>query len=334
MPGAVISEDGLRTTDPRYIRLERACFEGLLLTVLTYGALLMIIIQIFQVLWLRPKRGRIFYGIIMYSVYTFFLATFAVAGRAKYAETMYVENRKVPGGYIAYYKDSMDRWENVLDKVCLVLMPWILDLLMIYRLYILWNYNRWILGVPVVTHLGRMATSIPFIILTAKPDDPYWGPQTRVFKMANFSLFVAANLMFTTLIAVRLYTLREKVEHVLGKLQSVPYTSMSTIFVESGALLTLWSIVHLALFVLREPVAEVFQQPLIYLNAITRLLIVLRMAQNRAWCRDIITASATGILDWQVSSSHSIPLHDTQNNQPQLDKIKNLPRKYREDDSP
>lgn len=40
------------------------------------------------------------------------------------------------------------------------------------------------------------------------------------------------------------------------------------------------------------------------------MLIIFRMAQDQAWSKDIVTASARGVMDWQVSSTHSVPLHD------------------------
>jgi hypothetical protein len=34
------------------------------------------------------------------------------------------------------------------------------------------------------------------------------------------------------------------------------------------------------------------------------------MAQDQAWSKDVVTASARGVMDWQVSSTHSVPLRD------------------------
>jgi hypothetical protein len=35
------------------------------------------------------------------------------------------------------------------------------------------------------------------------------------------------------------------------------------------------------------------------------MLIVLKMAENQAWSRDIVSAVKLGVMDWEVSSSHS-----------------------------
>lgn len=57
------------------------------------------------------------------------------------------------------------------------------------------------------------------------------------------------------------------------------------------------------------------------------MLIVLRMAQDRAWSTDIINAADNGVLDWQVSSMHSLS-HNTQAEQSDLSQ--KLPKKFRE----
>lgn len=36
------------------------------------------------------------------------------------------------------------------------------------------------------------------------------------------------------------------------------------------------------------------------------MLIVLRMAQNRAWTRDIVIAANMGVMNWEVSSTRSV----------------------------
>lgn len=40
------------------------------------------------------------------------------------------------------------------------------------------------------------------------------------------------------------------------------------------------------------------------------MLIVLKMAQNQAWSKDIVSAANVGVMDWQVSSTHSVQLEN------------------------
>lgn len=94
----------------RDLRLETASFDGIVISTLSYGtrrlkfwtdgalfrllfsagALTMVYIQVLKSLITRPKRGRVFWGITIYSALLFLLATLAVGGKIKYAESVYV----------------------------------------------------------------------------------------------------------------------------------------------------------------------------------------------------------------------------------------------------
>lgn len=50
------------------------------------------------------------------------------------------------------------------------------------------------------------------------------------------------------------------------------------------------------------------------------MLIILRMAQGRAWTREIMTAADDGIMDWQVSSTSSGPIDMQEEAQQRLPK--------------
>lgn len=60
------------------------------------------------------------------------------------------------------------------------------------------------------------------------------------------------------------------------------------------------------------------------------MLIILRIAQDRAWSKDLVTATTRGVLDWQVSSTHSVPLHDDPSGSLTLTN-RTIPRKLQED---
>lgn len=120
---------------PTDMRTERACFDGTLLSALAYGtykflpfsqvtpalmftsstgALLMLYCQLSESMWLRPKRGRVFYGIIAFAVTLFILSTVAIGGRFRFAEMIYIENRTYEFGPKVWYLSNSDRWENVM----------------------------------------------------------------------------------------------------------------------------------------------------------------------------------------------------------------------------
>jgi len=304
-------------------RGNQASFDGLMLASLGYGALVMLYIQVTQVLVRRPKRGRLFWFIVFYSTALFPLATIAFIGKFKFAQGFYV----LHGDWSAkdYLTKNSAQWSNVMSEICVTLIPWIGDLLILYRLMVIWNF-KWVLVVlPSLLYLSRVAMSIPLLISqTRQAPLPHAATDGVVF----YALCVSLNLTCTSLISLRLFMMRHKAERVLGKLQASLYNSAITMFVESGALVTIWGLIYLILRARISWAADIFLQPYPYVIALTRMLIILRMSQDRAWSTDLIAAADTGVLDWEVSSISSGSLDTSKSPGGSEQK---LPTKFRED---
>lgn len=298
----------------------KAAYDGMMVAALTYGALIMLYIQITQVLIRRPKRGRTFWFIIVYSTTLFPLATFAFVGKFTFKESMYVNQSGFSGDARAYAIENAGDWSNIMSQVGTILVSWLGDVMMLYRLMVLWNCKWSLLLVPAFLYLARVAVSIPLLISHTRPT--FLQPRAEVLEVVFHSLCFTLNFVFTSLIAIRIYMLRHKAEMVLGRLQASLYNSAITMFVESGAFFTIWSFAYLITLVRDCWIQDILLQPYSYIIALTRMLIVLRMAQDRAWSTDIINAADNGVLDWQVSSMNSLS-HNNQLEQ-------KLPRKFRE----
>jgi len=295
------------------VRVDFAAFDGTLLACLAFGALMILYIQLIQVLRGRPKSsGCIFWCIVIYSSALFPLATLAVIGKIKFAEVVYVTNRLYTSGPKAYYIAHSEKWPNVMAQVSTTVLPWIADILMLYRLTVFWNYQRWIIIFPGLLYLAHVSISVPQLISRIRPNDIVWQSHLLTYKIISHSLCVSLNLVFTILICFRIFVMRDKAVKVLGKLQASFYSSSITTFIESGCLFTIWTTVYLITLLRDSWVEDVFLQPHSYILAITRMLIIMRMAQDRAWSKDIIVAAIDGELDWQISSTNtgSIVLHN------------------------
>ncbi|KAF9467150.1 hypothetical protein BDZ94DRAFT_1156726 [Collybia nuda] len=313
------------------LRAERACFDGTLLAALAYGALLMLYMQLVQVLLIRPKRGRTFWAIVTYSAFMFPLATLDIAGMFKFSEMSYVDNRNYSGGPAAFYRDRSSEAVNVMGLVSGTILPWIGDLLMLYRLLVVWNCKCWVSVIPILVHLAKTAMSIPLLIAYIRPLDPKWKLVVDDYATAYYSLNVAFNIFVAFMICARFYMMRRKLETVMGGLHAAFYTSTVTMFVESGGFFTVWATAYLVLRSRGTVVREVFLLPYTHILSITRMLIILRMAENRAWSKDLVAATDRGVLDWQVSSTHSVPLHDIPGSSMTSFNNKTLPRKFQGD---
>ncbi|XP_006463551.1 hypothetical protein AGABI2DRAFT_194342 [Agaricus bisporus var. bisporus H97] len=301
----------------RDIRLETASFDGIVMSTLSYGALTMVYIQVLRSLITRPKRGRVFWGITIYSALLFLLATLAVGGKIKYAESVYVTfpmdgTIKSMEDYVPsrIFQRHASMTINVLGRVCTTLSPWVGDAFLIYRVMVVWSYNLWFLVPILPIYFAHIALSIPLIIADSKLNEIRWALRSHLYAVIFHSLCVSLNIMCSVMITVRLVTMRKKLEVALGRLHASFYTSFFSIIVESGAFATLWGIVFLSTLTARHWSRSAFSQPYYYIIAITRMLIILKMAQNKAWCRDIVSAAEAGVLEWEVTSAHTLELED------------------------
>jgi len=283
----------------------------------------MLYIQVTQVMLRRPKRsGHTFWFIIAYSTILFPLTTMAFGGKFKFAETLYLtlsESNTTMPNVIDYWQVHSTDLSNVLSETCTTLIPWFGDGIMVYRLMVIWNYQWIVFVIPGLIYLGRVGLSIP-ILLGQTGADGISTTRTRRYMLVFYCLCLGMNIFLSVAICARLYMIRKRAERVLGTLQASLYNSSITMFVESGSFFTLWSMAYVISNVTDSWVQDIFLQPYSYIIAVTRMLIILRMAQGRAWTREIITAADDGVMDWQVSSSSSGPIDMQEEAQQRLPK--------------
>ena len=77
----------------------------------------MLCIQVVQALLSRPKRGRVFSGIVIYSSLLFLLSTIAVGGEVMLAKMFYVVHRDYSAGVETYERENGGKWVNVMSQI-------------------------------------------------------------------------------------------------------------------------------------------------------------------------------------------------------------------------
>ncbi|KAG6835968.1 hypothetical protein H0H93_012742 [Arthromyces matolae] len=222
------------TSSPSNLLGDRISFYGCLIAILAYGAMFMLYIQLAGVLLARTRRGFCYWGAVVYSTFTFPLATLAIAAIFKFSELAFVENRMFPGGPYQYYLHHSCDYVNVLGEISAAIFACFADAIMLFRLWIIWDSSWVVLAFPVLLYCGKLAVTIPVLVAIAKP--PPGLSWSLHMSMARLVLSVAFNIYASFMIGLRLLMLRPRMEAVLGKLHAFYYTSVITIFVESAAL--------------------------------------------------------------------------------------------------
>ena len=79
----------------------------------------------------------------------------------------------------------------------------------------------------------------------AQPNGTVWGSTIAHFLVPFFSLSVGLNISMTLAIVSRLLYLRKRVATALGPSHATPYTSIASMFIESGALYSSLGLIYI-----------------------------------------------------------------------------------------
>jgi len=107
--------------------------------------------------------------------------------------------------------------------------------------------------------------SLLVLIAQTQPNSTRWAAHASTYNLTLHILCIFLSFIFTILIAFRLHSLRGAVEKVIGKLQASFYTSGTTIFVESGVFLTLWSFCYMVTLASNSWAQDIFLKPYSYI---------------------------------------------------------------------
>ncbi|EGO22260.1 hypothetical protein SERLADRAFT_409827 [Serpula lacrymans var. lacrymans S7.9] len=89
----------------------------------------------------------------------------------------------------------------------------------------------------------------------------------------------------------------------IGAAHAAQYTGIATLLIESSALYALWSIIFLVLYAINNPVQFVFLASLAEVQIIAPLLIIVRVAQGKAWTRNTESAILSTFVAKQESKA-------------------------------
>ncbi|TFK35070.1 hypothetical protein BDQ12DRAFT_688752 [Crucibulum laeve] len=275
--------------------VERSNLDGVVLAGVTYGVLFTIAVQCIQLLYQsRIHDGKTARPLLVYTVLMLALATTGFGCNAKFNEMTYIDFRNFPGGPNAFTVTFYSIPVNMAGFACYVIMSWIADGLVLYRFILIWNYNYWMLPIPALIYLGSIAMSVSLMVAMSRPEASFWSLAAVNFGIAYWSLSIALNVLLTLLIAGRLLMFRRKITSVLGAEHSKTYTSVMSMIVESASLYSIWGLVFIISYARGSPFQNIVLPPLGQVQGIAPLLIILRVAQGRAWSRETVAATTSG----------------------------------------
>ncbi|KII87102.1 hypothetical protein PLICRDRAFT_142209 [Plicaturopsis crispa FD-325 SS-3] len=299
---------------------EQMILYGIFLGAIAYGIHVALAFMAFHLLWARRKATSD-YVFLAYVAIVFVLGSIGNATYLKFGEMSFISNRDYPGGPGAYFMEQSTIPVSALCNSVYVVNGWFQDGLLLYRFWLIWGRNYYITVLPCITFTASIGLSCAFIYNLSQPDLTAWSGNNIDIALAYWSMTVATNVILTLAIAGRLLHMQWQLRRAMNGSGDVetPYMSVTAMLVESAFIYSASGLVLLGSIAANSPVENLAFPILGQTQSIAPLLIIVRVAQGRAWRNE---SSAATIANERirfhtrssVGKSTDIPLSPRRNN--------------------
>jgi len=185
-------------------------------------------------------------------------------------------------GPVIYFND-LGRWENIAHDAINAVMTWIGDMLLIYRCFIIWDNNYYIICLPTLLLIMSIVTnSVALHLFTKVRLGTLFSPFLVAWLKSIYSIALAQNTITTALIAYRLWQ-QDSAAAKAGIRDEDPKSSLRPIIrivVESAVIYVLTAIVVIILYARDNNFQFVIQEAIVPIIGIVFTLISVRLAMH------------------------------------------------------
>ncbi|EJD06440.1 uncharacterized protein FOMMEDRAFT_102223 [Fomitiporia mediterranea MF3/22] len=291
---------------------ERSNFVGVVLSSVAYGVHLTLYLFVLHHLIKHPSqrvgtgaRARVSWGLVAYITWNFILGTFGIAAEARFNEFTYVDFRNFPGGPNAFVSSQYGDLINMFGTAAYIVLNWSADALVIYRFWLIYNFNYWIALLPCMLLLGSFTMGVILLFQLTQPNANLWTKTTVNFGIPYWSISASLNILVTSLIVGKLFLIRRRTRAVLSTHHSRTYTSVAAMLVESAALYSITALIFIVTYARNSNVQNLVLPVLGQVQAVSPLLIMWRVARGQAISREAMLTSGSAMtpskLSWRRS---------------------------------
>ncbi|KAJ7455944.1 hypothetical protein B0H11DRAFT_1965412 [Mycena galericulata] len=257
-------------------------FEAMTELVL-YGVL--VVLVIFSAALMLRRQGTSSLVLSVSTALMFTLATVQLAARLRATASAFqvfylaVQGERVPQSAAANAAMSQYINFNFAEDILLVTNNLLTDGVLIYRCFLIWDRNRYIIILP---SLMLLLTTVLSYISAYEGDYPSAaGP--AIDLRIGFALGVLTNLVLVGLTAGRIWHTRGKARQLMKNEVVRRYTTATAMILESGAIVCAWVVVYVILRSLSPPtVWRIFRGGLAQMLNIVPILIVVRVGLQQS----------------------------------------------------
>lgn len=281
---------------------EKTNFAGFLIGAIFYGIVITLFFQCMGAL-LNPAnhiRGGIKWGLVAHSVAMFAFVTVFTALNLDLQSISYIDNRDYPGdsfmfppGPLGYQFLVYSKPISLVPTIMFHLNTCLVDGLLLYRCYVTYAMNYWVIAFPCLMYLAAVAIGIAFINEVAQISSIYSDSVTIAdFGTPYYAISISLNILLTLMIVARLARHSRNIRKAMGGSGTTRglYSTAITMLVESCALYAVTYILFIGPWSIGNPVANIFFPILAETQVIAPLLIILRVANRTALTNDIIVS--------------------------------------------
>jgi len=255
----------------------------------------------------RQRGSKIEKKMVVASVLLFFFPSVHLWSGVHRAQLKYVDAQIALQVGDQSYNPNENTAGVLFSASCFILNLFLSDMVMIYRCYMVWNFRKTVIILPVLTWLASGATNAFVVFLNTQDEVAYntgfmWGT-------VSLTLSLATNLIVTTLIVFRIWRLRSELAATLGWQHAKTYTSIIAMIVESAALYAVVMLVFIITWATNSPAQGLLLYTASQVSSIAPMLVIVRVGLGRS-TTEYTTAQASSGVNSKFTP-RSIRLHTT-----------------------
>ncbi|KAM5531427.1 hypothetical protein V8D89_014884 [Ganoderma adspersum] len=244
-----------------------------------------------------------------------------------FGEEMWIINAGYPGGSGQYYADHAAVWYQTMGSASSVVMNWMSDgylvrsglasalspqfpfwaltdlgypFCQIYRTYVIWSRNIFVIIVPALLYVGTVVLGILTCYYSGRPGGDFFVGIAPHIALAYSTVGIAMNVICSSLICGFIVYHTHRSNKILGRHcqwdneNGRVFSHVLEIIMEAMLPYTLFGVAYVTLLGLNSPVAILFLSLYIMFTCLSPQIIMLRVVLGREWRNERTLTGNTG----------------------------------------
>jgi len=284
--------------DAATIFLERTFLAGDFVCGVGYGIQLFLFVMCATYLWNSRKIRKQSMFLLIYITILLAIESMFEVVQARTVQVIYIDNRNYPGGPWAYFLATQNLPINVIFIASLFTLTFLADLLVLWRCWVIWAASGQgvacaVIAFPSLVLIASFVMGTLWTLQSSQPGLSFYSALPLAYGTSYYAISLGANIILTILITIRLLMHRRMVLATLPKDHAKEYVSLMTIIVESAALYSVFAFIFLITYAVNNPINQIFLAVASFTQQIANYLIIIRVAQGRAWGKDTLATQAS-----------------------------------------